>query len=202
VDREEPPARVPFAVPVTPPITAAPAAEPPVPRRDLRLLVRIGGDIGGHDVSQPLTRGAGIGLSSGTGIAASSGLIYAPSAPWAFEVTLGYKRSWFWAQSERSSGYVFDRFPLDAIVSVAGDSQRLGVGGTAHISPTLHCPTDGDCVRNRDVSFDVSLGLIAQYVFMPNDVLELGLRYTYINYSALGASVAGSTIGVMVGVQL
>ncbi len=169
--------------------------------------MRIGYESGGDDFATvTATDGSTQSLTVGDGVTISAGVLYHPKAAVTLEATLGYK----FKQVNYSNGSVeATRIPLDVIFSLGNAvGFRVGVGATAHFSPTFSCNLTNIC--QGDVSLDTAYGGIVQMAYGfglgPNSGLEIGIRYTLISYSGSGItntsngtnSLDGSCAGLFV----
>ncbi len=75
----------------------------------------------------------------------------------------------------------FDRWPLDLILISRQGNFSLGAGITYHLSPTFEATINGSTSR---VDFDDSMGFLLQAGFMVAERIELGARYTMIEYES------------------
>ncbi len=99
----------------------------------------------------------------------------------------------------------FDRWPLDVLVISRQGNFALGAGITYHLSPTFEATINGATSR---VDFDDSLGFLLQAGYMVAERIELGARYTLIEYKsdqplvmtsgAITNKVDGDSFGVYV----
>ncbi len=80
----------------------------------------------------------------------------------------------------------FDRWPLDVILVSRVGNFSLGAGITYHLSPTFEATINGSTSR---VDFDDSMGFLLQAGFMVSERLELGARFTLIEYESDGPLV-------------
>lgn len=128
----------------------------------------------------------------------AGGLLYHPAAPYAVEATFGYK---FDKANAENGKIQFTRWPVDLIVSwVPYRGNRLGIGGTVHLSPKFTCEVDGIC--DGSVTFDNAFGTIVQYAYGwgRDQGFELGARATFIHYKHEGLeAIDGTCFGVIVG---
>lgn len=175
------------------PDTAQPAA------RTLSFLYRLNLEFGGDEIATIMSTDGNSNTLTAGGLAAwSGGLFYHPDAPWTLEATLGYKSQ---KLSYDNGSIQFTRYPVDVIASWRAGGFRLGLGATAHLSPTINCNIDGLC--RGEVSLDTAYGGIVQsaYSFQRGSVaFDLGVRLTTIKYSSSEVSkLDGSCVGVFVG---
>ena len=75
----------------------------------------------------------------------------------------------------------FDRWPLDVLVISRQGNWALGAGITYHLSPTFEATING--IRSR-VNFDDSLGFLLQAGYLVAERVELGARFTMIDYES------------------
>ncbi len=92
------------------------------------------------------------------------------------EISLTYKVDDITA----SNGDVtWSRWPLDALVFYRWDKVRVGGGLTDHFSPKL---SGGGVVSGLNVSFKTSVGEILQADWRITEKMNLGARYTILDY--------------------
>ncbi|ADZ89678.1 hypothetical protein GV054_01960 [Marinomonas mediterranea] len=73
----------------------------------------------------------------------------------------------------------FSRFPIDALVIKNFEKFKLGGGITYHLNPTLDLDTPS---YNEKTDADNALGFILEGSYMLTRDVDLGLRYTNIEY--------------------
>jgi hypothetical protein len=185
-------------------VPAAPAARAlPQPTRNVGFLLRMNFDFGGDKLAElQWDDGDDVTLKAGQLMTFAAGVLYRrPAAPWAVEATLGYK----FDKANGSNGSIgFTRVPLDVVASFVKGGHRIGAGPTVHLAPTLSCDADGICDGAVDVDYDTAFGGILQYAYGfrvgANAGLDVGLRYTFIKYSASDLeTLDGSGIGFFFG---
>lgn len=182
----------------TSPGPAVPEVAKPAPRT-LSFLYRLNLEFGGDDIATiMLTDGNTNTLTAGGLAAWSGGLFYHPDAPFTLEATLGYKSQ---KLSYDNGSIGFTRYPVDVIASLRAGGFRIGLGGTAHFSPTISCSIGGVC--GGEVSLDTAYGGIVQsaYSFQRGTVaFDLGVRLTRIKYSNSEIhNLDGSCVGLFLG---
>jgi hypothetical protein len=201
-DNDNPPIRL--ASPSAAPAPPSPLDKSPMWRgRPFSVVLRLGADFGGDEIfSGTTSNGDSFSMTGGGGGVISGGFLIAPDAPYAFEITIGYKAT---TQSFSNGSISFSRVPVDAIASFAPGNHRLGIGVTAHFAPTLDCSVTGVCTGHAEL--DTSYGVLLQWAYTLHH-LELGLRATFISYHATDtlsgatASFNGNSFGGFVGVRL
>jgi len=108
------------------------------------------------------------------------------------EISLSYK----FADITASNGDItWSRLPLDVLAFYRMEKVRLGGGLTYHINPEL----DGSGVATGlNVDFKNSLGFVAQADWRITDRMNLGLRYTMLEYEVNGAGgeIDASGLGI------
>lgn len=127
----------------------------------------------------------------------------------AVEATVGTKSAY---ASGRLQSYEFRRTMLEVlgVYGIPLDTQsksqiRFGAGPTLHYRPTVE---ETGSLLNQTTKFDDALGLVAQidgliaFGRSGRVALNVGVRYTYINYEARGIpTVNGSGAGVFIGAR-
>lgn len=109
------------------------------------------------------------------------------------EIALSYKIDDITAEN---GDVTWSRFPVDALVFYRWPTIRLGAGATYHFSLKL----DGSgVVGGLNVEFKNSLGFLLQADYRINKKMNIGLRYTAMDYEVEGASgsVSANGIGVV-----
>lgn len=146
----------------------------------LVTVVFVGGDTDKIKANEGLFFGAGVSMVNDTKDVET-------------ELSLSYK----FDEITGSNGEVsFSRLPLDALVFYRFPSVRLGGGVTYHLNPDL----DGSgVVGGLNVSFKNALGLVLQADWRLTEKLNLGLRYTVLDYEveSTGAKVDSNGIGIV-----
>jgi len=104
-----------------------------------------------------------------------------------------------------SLGYLFDQiaasngeveshaFVAEAIYFREFGPHRLGIGGSYHMNPRYREDVDGYAPLRID--FDNALGLVGRYGYVLEKTVELGIRYTLIDYKADGNSLDADSLG-------
>jgi len=108
------------------------------------------------------------------------------------ELSLSYK---FAVVTASNGDVTFSRFPLDAMVFYRLPELRLGGGLTYHLGPELK---GSGVVSGLNVSFDDALGLLLQADYRITPKINLGIRYTSLDYKLHvgGASATARSNGV------
>lgn len=109
------------------------------------------------------------------------------------EFSLSYK---FDEITGSNGDLTFSRLPLDALVFYRLPSVRLGGGVTYHINPDL----DGSgVVGGLNVKFEDALGFVLQADWRLTEKMNLGLRYTVLDYEVegTGGKVDSNGIGIV-----
>jgi hypothetical protein len=108
------------------------------------------------------------------------------------EITLNYKIDDITA----SNGDVtWSRWPLDALVFYRMPSVRFGGGATYHLNPDL---SGSGVVSGLNVQFKDALGFLLQVDWRITEKLNLGVRYTALDYDVEGGgSVKSNGLGIV-----
>lgn len=109
------------------------------------------------------------------------------------EISLSYK---FDDITGSNGDITWSRLPIDGLVFYRLPSVRLGGGITYHLNPDL----DGSGVAGGlNVEFKNALGFIAQADWRISDKLNLGLRYTFLDYETenTGVKVDSNGLGLV-----
>jgi hypothetical protein len=112
-----------------------------------------------------------------------------------FHFGMGYEKRFGWGGIRATGGYKFDtlnaengdaditRFPLEGIVyKTFAARHNLGGGLVYEMSPKFEMNIDD--AGSIDVDFDDAAGFMIYYGFTMVNTLELGVRYTNIEYEA------------------
>jgi len=188
----------------------APAADATTPPfgRALNFLARVGAEFGGAEIVRvEKTNGDTSSLKAGQLATVSLGVIYQPAAPFALELTVGYKID---RVGVDDGSIKFTRFPVDLIAStVPAPRARIGVGVTYHVHPTFSCHVESLC--DADVGIDAPWGAIFQVGYtipLHRSIgVDLAARLTWLSYSAKNPPpgtepIDGSSVGLFAGVRL
>jgi len=161
---------------------------------DVRPMIKAAADFGGDTlVTVVFTDGAResikanelLSLGAGVSIVNQAGDIEA-------EVSLSYK---FALISASNGDVTFSRWPIDALVFYRLPELRLGGGLTYHINPKL---SGSGVASGLDASFDDALGLLLQADYRVTPKINLGIRYTSLDYKLHvgGATATARSNGV------
>jgi len=95
-----------------------------------------------------------------------------------------------------SNGNVtWSRWPIDALVFYRWPSVRLGGGLTYHLNPSL---SGSGVATGINVDFEDSLGYIVQADWRITPKINLGLRYTNVDYKLVnGNSINAAGVGLV-----
>lgn len=111
------------------------------------------------------------------------------------ELTLSYK---FGMVSASNGDVTFSRWPLDALVFYRLPELRLGGGLTYHLGPEL---SGSGFAGGLNLDFDDALGLLLQADYRVTPKINLGIRYTSLDYklrvNGASATVRSNGVGVV-----
>lgn len=99
----------------------------------------------------------------------------------------------------------FDRWPLDVLLISRQGNFSLGAGITYHLSPSYEASVNG---VSTSIDFDDSLGFLLQAGYLMSERLEIGARFTLIDYEtdrpivSIGGTLTNKVEGDSVGVYL
>jgi len=161
---------------------------------DVRPMIKAAADFGGDTLvtviftdgsQQSIKANELLSLGAGVSIVNEAGDIEA-------EVSLSYK---FAAISASNGDVTFSRWPLDALVFYRLPELRLGGGLTYHINPKL---SGSGVASGLDATFDDALGLLLQADYRVTPKINLGIRYTSLDYKLRvgGATATARSSGV------
>jgi len=106
------------------------------------------------------------------------------------EITLNYKIDDITASNGDVS---WSRWPIDALVFYRAPSVRVGGGLTYHLNPDL---SGSGVVGGLNVKFKDALGFLFQVDWRITEKLNLGLRYTALDYDVEGSNTSIKSNGV------
>lgn len=155
---------------------------------EVKPVFKAGFEFGGDNLVKVNTTGGsgGKSIDANQGLAVGGGAsILMDSKEIEGEVTLAYKFSGITA----SNGDIdWSVLPLDALVFYRLPKFRLGGGLTYHMSPKLK---GGGVASTLNATYKDALGVVLQADYSFTQRLNLGLRYTNVNYKA--SSIQTST---------
>lgn len=105
-------------------------------------------------------------------------------------LSLGYMIQRIYASNGKAE---ITTLTIDAIYSIPVDRHRFGAGASYHIGPTYKDDIDG--LSPLKIDFDDALGLALQYSYTLSNGLQLGARFTNMDYEAGGLSLDASSLG-------
>lgn len=159
---------------------------------DVRPIVKAGIDTGGDTmVTANFIGGGSETVKANEGVFVGGGMSWVnDTKDIEVEVAITYKV----AVINADNGDIdWTRLPIDALVFYRTTNFRFGGGLTYHINPKL----EGSGVSNNiNVNFDDALGVILQADWRITQKINLGLRYTAVEYKADGFSGSAKTDGV------
>lgn len=162
---------------------------------DSKFHYQLGYDTGGDTlVNVTFTSGDTASIRANRGVYIGGGVSLVNEAQDVeTEISLSYKIDDITA----SNGDVtWTRWPIDAVVFYRWPTIRLGAGATYHLDPKLH---SSGVVSGLNVEFKDSLGFLLQMDYRIDKRINIGLRYTMMDYEVQGsgASVSANGIGVI-----
>ena len=109
------------------------------------------------------------------------------------EITLNYKVDDITAAN---GDVTWSRWPIDALVFYREPSVRFGGGLTYHLNPNL---SGSGVVSGLNVNFKDALGFVLQVDWRMTEKLNLGVRYTALDYDVEGGggSVKSNGLGIV-----
>lgn len=106
-------------------------------------------------------------------------------------VALGY----IWDRIDATNGDAdFSTITFDVIYTRHFDMHRLGLGASYHIDPRYEEDIDGS--TPFDLDFDDSLGFTLKYGYEINQGLQIGVRYTVMEYEINNTDVDADSFGL------
>jgi Outer membrane protein beta-barrel domain len=176
------------------------AAVSPAFAFDSKLAYKLGYDGGGEAlVTVTFASGETDNIKSNRGLFFGGGVsIVNDAKDLETEITLSYK---FDSITASNGDVTFSRLPLDGLVFYRTPSVRVGGGVTYHLNPDL---SGSGVAGGLNVNFKNSLGLVAQVDWRLSDNVNLGLRYTKLDYDVEGSSgsVKSNGIGIVLSGRL
>ena len=145
---------------------------------EVKAHAKVGYDTGGDTlVTVIFTNGDRENIKANQGLFLGGGVsIVTDDKAIETEISLSYKVDDITA----SNGDVtWSRWPLDALVFYRWDKVRVGGGLTDHFGPKL---SGSGVISGLNVSFKTSLGAILQADWRITDKMNLGARYTMLDY--------------------
>jgi len=141
-----------------------------------------------------------IATTSGQEINAGSGLKFALGVQnevgengKSLSLSLGY----MFQNLDASNGTAeINTLTLDAIYSIRKNSHRFGIGAIYHVGPTYEDNIAG--FSPLKIEFDDALGLILQYAYTLNNGIQIGARFTDMDYKVNGLSLDASSVGLFI----
>lgn len=170
------------------------AAVPAAQAAEVRPMFKGAADFGGDTLitvtfstgsTESIKANQGLSLGGGVSIANDAGDIET-------ELSLSYK---FYTVSASNGDVTFSRWPLDALVFYRLPELRVGGGLTYHLNPEL---SGSGFAGGLNVNFDNALGLLLQADYRVTPKINLGIRYTSLDYKVRvnGASATAKSNGV------
>jgi hypothetical protein len=162
---------------------------------DVRGHYKVGADFGGDTlVTVMFTNGESDKIKSNDGLYIGGGIsLVSDDKKIETEISLSYKVN----EITASNGDVtWSRWPLDVLAFYRWSAVRLGGGVTYHFNPEL----DGSgVISGINVDFKNSLGFALQGDWRINEKMNLGLRYTLLDYEAKtgGGKVDANGLGIV-----
>jgi hypothetical protein len=106
------------------------------------------------------------------------------------ELTLSYK---FQSIKATNGDVTWSRFPLEGLVFYRFPKVRVGGGFTYHLNPKL---AGGGVVSGLSTNFNNAFGSILEGDYRLTEKMNLGLRFTFLNYTVGGASASSNGVGI------
>ena len=171
--------------PVLPFLLALALAPPASAELYLEAALEGGGDtLARSSLDDELSAGGGIKLAIG----AQNWLDDAGSSSLRFSV--GYQ----WDDvSGRNGSAELDTMTFDAVYLINSGPHSFGVGAVWHASPRYRATVDG---ITTSVDFDDAIGPVLQYGYRFSPGLELGFRFSDLEYTGSGRTLDAGSFGV------
>jgi len=159
---------------------------------DLHGMAKVGLDFGGDTVYTALfTDGSTRTIKANQGFYIGGGVALVEVAK---NIDTEFTLAWKFTSITASNGDItFTRFPLEALVFYKFEKVRLGGGLAYHISPKL---SGSGVASGVNTSYDNALGGILQADYRITDKMNVGLRYTSVDYKVGGATAKGNGAGI------
>lgn len=167
---------------------------------DFRGVFKAGLEGGGDSLVAFQTSNGGDSLKAGEGLSLGGGVsfVYWDNNVLETEVTINWKYNGI----EATNGDLdFTRYPLELLEFYRFQHVRVGGGLTYHLNPSLE---GGGVTSNVNVDYKDALGFIVQADWRITDTLNLGARFTALEYeradrgtvsSAYAQIHSGDTVG-------
>lgn len=162
---------------------------------DVRGHYKVGADFGGDTLVTVLfTNGESENIKSNEGLSLGGGIsLVSDDKKIETEISLSYK---FNMINASNGDVTWSRWPVDVLTFYRWPAVRVGAGITYHLNPEL----DGSGVASGiNVDFKNSLGFALQSDWRITEKMNLGLRYTILDYETKngGGSVDANGFGIV-----
>lgn len=130
-------------------------------------------------------------LRAGGFVQLSGGLEHKFSETLVLQSMLGWKFDSVTASDGDAS---FDRFPIDVNIISRMEKFEISLGLSYHINPKYKIQIDG--LGSNTVSFDDAVGPSVGLGMLVNENLNMGLRFTNMDYEVGNVSVDGNSLAI------
>ena len=158
-------------------------------------MFKLGYDAGGDTMVTALfTNGSQDNIKANEGLYIGGGVsIVSDDKKLETELTLSYK---FQTITASNGDVTWTRVPLEGLVFYRFPQVRVGGGLTYHLNPTL---SGSGLASGIDTSYDDALGTVLQADWRLTERMNIGLRYTQIDYklSNPSATVKSNGVGIV-----
>lgn len=137
-------------------------------------------------------------ISAGEMFSFAFGPLFHMSPRWGLQTTIGAKTD---ADYATDADVKWVRYPFNAILFYSGDSYRIGLGATYHLSPSLK---GSGVASNVSQEYKDAAGQIIEIDFRRTSRFLWGIRFTRVEYeSAQGNNVIdGNSVGLLIITQM
>lgn len=164
---------------------------------DASFHYKIGYDVGGDTVARvTFTNGDTESIKANEGFFAGAGVSLVNEAQDVqTEISLSYK---FGGSIADNGDVLFTSLPVDVLVFYRWPRIRLGGGFVHHLAPELEVSGAGGSFASN-TKYQDSTGTVVQLDYRVTEKINLGLRYTKIDYEqeGTGASFDGNSVGIV-----
>lgn len=144
-----------------------------------------GDDLAGTNTGEDISAGGGIKFAIGIQNPINE------DATAAIRLSVGYL---FDSIDAANGDADLDTITFDALYIINSGVHSFGVGGTMHMSPEYSDDVDG--FRPLKIEFDDAIGVLLQYGYQVTPAMELGFRFTDIEYEDSPITVDASSFGI------
>lgn len=138
-------------------------------------------------------------IKAGAMFSFAFGPLFHLSERWSLQTTFGLKTAADYAKNEVSANFV--RYPLNAIFFYSGESYRIGIGASYHLSPELKGSGPAAMINQK---YDDATGGLFEINFRRTSRFLWGFRFTAIEYQAPQSTqrINGDSVTLLIVAQM